>query len=153
MDHRILLLGLTLSLLLSDSPSSSRPGSIPPSAIQVNLINLATFLGLSATLLAVLQYAPQIYKTYRSKLVGALSVGTMVIQVPGSVLFVASIALREGTDWTSWLAYAVTGGMQGCLLVSEVCQSLSGNLSSRCTPWYCGWSSVMHLDGRSAADD
>lgn len=79
---------------------------------------LATFLGVTATLLAILQYAPQIYKTYKSRLVGALSLGTMAIQVPGSVLFVISLLLSPGTNWTSWLAYAVTGGMQGALLVS-----------------------------------
>lgn len=79
---------------------------------------LAIFLGLSGTALAILQYAPQIYKTYNAKLVGALSLGTMAIQVPGSVLFVISIAVREGTNWTSWIPYAVTGAMQGGLLVS-----------------------------------
>ncbi|ODO06106.1 hypothetical protein L198_01338 [Cryptococcus wingfieldii CBS 7118] len=90
------------------------PPTTPPHPL---LRSLATFLGVSATLLAILQYAPQIYQTYNSKLVGALSIGTMVIQVPGSVLFVLSLVFREGTDWTSWLAYAVTGGMQGALLV------------------------------------
>lgn len=40
----------------------------------------------------------------------------MLIQVPGSILFVISIVLGEGTDWTSWIPYAVTGAMQGCLL-------------------------------------
>lgn len=80
------------------------------------LRRLATFCGLSATLLAILQYAPQIYKTYRSGLVGALSIGTMLIQVPGSILFVVSIMLGDGTDWTSWIPYAVTGAMQGVLL-------------------------------------
>jgi uncharacterized protein with PQ loop repeat len=80
--------------------------------------DFAIFLGLSGTLLAVLQYAPQIYKTYRAGLVGALSIGTMVIQVPGSVLFVLSIAIRPGVNWTSWIPYAVTGAMQGALLVS-----------------------------------
>lgn len=80
------------------------------------LRRLATFCGLSATLLAVLQYAPQIYKTYRSGLVGALSIGTMLIQVPGSILFVVSIMLGDGTDWTSWIPYAVTGAMQAVLL-------------------------------------
>lgn len=108
----MLLLLLSLALLLNLPPTT------PPHPL---LIDLATFLGVSATILAVLQYAPQIYKTYQAKLVGALSIGTMVIQVPGSVLFVLSIALREGTDWTSWLAFAVTGGMQGILLVSTVC--------------------------------
>ena len=91
------------------------PSLSPPHPL---LRYLATFLGVSATLLAILQYAPQIHKTYRSRLVGALSLGTMAIQVPGSVLFVLSLVLRSGTDWTSWLAYAVTGLMQGALLVS-----------------------------------
>jgi uncharacterized protein with PQ loop repeat len=107
--NSLLLLTLSLALLLY-LPSQSPPHPL--------LRSLATFLGISATLLAILQYAPQIYKTYTAGLVGALSLGTMIIQVPGSVLFVLSLVFREGTDWTSWLAYAVTGGMQGTLLVS-----------------------------------
>ena len=91
------------------------PPTVPPHPL---LRYLAIFLGISATILSVLQYAPQLYKTFHAKLVGALSIGTMVIQVPGSVLFVTSIVLREGTDWTSWLAYAAAGMMQGALLVS-----------------------------------
>ncbi|TYJ52047.1 hypothetical protein B9479_007348 [Cryptococcus floricola] len=105
-DGLLLLVSLASLLVL--------PPTTPPHPL---LRSLATFLGVSATLLAILQYAPQIYQTYNSKLVGALSIGTMVIQVPGSVLFVLSLVFREGTDWTSWLAYAVTGGMQGALLV------------------------------------
>ena len=105
--HVILLSLLSLTLLVT------LPTSHPV------LRHLALFLGISATLLAVLQYAPQIHKTYTSGLVGALSIGTMVIQVPGSVLFVVSLVLRPGTDWTSWLAYAVSGAMQGALLVSR----------------------------------
>lgn len=104
-----LLLLLSLALLFILAPTQ------PPHRL---LSYLATFLGVSATILAVLQYAPQIYKTYTARLVGALSLGTMAIQVPGSVLFVLSLALSPGTDWTSWLAYAVTGLMQGALLVS-----------------------------------
>lgn len=108
-DSSGLLLLLSLGLLFVLPPTT------PPHPF---LSYLATFLGVSATLLAVLQYAPQIYKTYKAGLVGALSLGTMAIQVPGSVLFVVSLVLRPGTDWTSWLAYAVTGAMQGALLVS-----------------------------------
>jgi len=106
--HLVLLTLLSLTLLLTLPPTS------PPHPL---LIYLTTFLGVSATMLAVLQYGPQIYKTYRAGLVGALSLGTMFLQVPGSVLFVISIALAPGTDWTSWMAYAVTGFMQGTLLV------------------------------------
>jgi hypothetical protein len=58
-------------------------------------------------------------KTYRAKLVGALSLGTMTIQCPGAVIFILALAGREGVNWTSWLPYAVTAGMQGALLVSQ----------------------------------
>ncbi|KAK1922577.1 hypothetical protein DB88DRAFT_512096 [Papiliotrema laurentii] len=110
----VVALHLGLLLLLSFALLYLLPPTSPPHPL---LSYLATFLGVSATLLAVLQYAPQIYKTYRAKLVGALSLGTMAIQVPGSVLFVVSLVVRPGTNWTSWLAYAVTGLMQGALLV------------------------------------
>ncbi|ORX39132.1 hypothetical protein BD324DRAFT_649221 [Kockovaella imperatae] len=110
----VIVLHVSLLLLLSLALLYTLPTTIPPHPL---LQYLATFLGVSATILAVLQYAPQIYRTYQSGLVGALSLGTMAIQVPGSVLFVVSLVLRPGTDWTSWLAYAITGLMQGMLLV------------------------------------
>jgi hypothetical protein len=77
----------------------------------------ARLLGTSSTVLAVTQYAPQLVRTYRARLVGALSIGTMLIQVPGSVLFVGSLVGREGVEWSTWASYAVTGGMQAALLV------------------------------------
>lgn len=49
----------------------------------------------------MVQYAPQLLHTYRTKLVGALSIPMMLIQTPGSILMITSIALREGTNWTS----------------------------------------------------
>jgi uncharacterized protein with PQ loop repeat len=54
----------------------------------------ATFLGVTSAGLAVIQYLPQLIKTYRMKLVGAISILTMCIQTPGAVLMVLSIALR-----------------------------------------------------------
>ncbi|OWZ39035.1 hypothetical protein J010_04155 [Cryptococcus neoformans] len=110
----VVALHLGLLLLISLALLVYLPPTVPPHPL---LRLLATFLGLSATILAVLQYAPQIHKTYKARLVGALSLGTMAIQVPGSVLFVLSLVFRPGTNWTSWLAYAVTGAMQGALLV------------------------------------
>lgn len=77
----------------------------------------AVFLGVSSSGLAVVQYLPQLLKTYRLKLVGAISIPMMCIQTPGAVLMVLSIALRQGTDWTSWITYATAGVMQGSLLV------------------------------------
>ncbi|KAH9848035.1 hypothetical protein C2E23DRAFT_845953 [Lenzites betulinus] len=77
----------------------------------------ATFLGVSSAILATLQYAPQIAHTFRLKLVGALSIPMMLLQTPGAILMVLSIALRPGTNWTTWITYAVAGIMQGILLV------------------------------------
>jgi len=85
----------------------------------VSLDQLAIFLGISGTILAVLQYAPQIYMTYNAGLIGALSLSTMAIQVPGTVLFVISIAVTPGTNWTSWIPFAVSGAMQAALLVNH----------------------------------
>ncbi|KAF8297792.1 hypothetical protein DL93DRAFT_2234069 [Clavulina sp. PMI_390] len=76
-----------------------------------------TFLGLSAAGLSSAQYLPQIKKTWDLKLVGSLSIVTMCIQSPGAVLMCTSIAIRPGTNWTSWLTYAAAGILQGCLLV------------------------------------
>ncbi|KAI0694120.1 hypothetical protein BC835DRAFT_1415497 [Cytidiella melzeri] len=77
----------------------------------------ATFLGVSSTLLAALQYLPQIVHTYRHKLVGALSIPMMLIQTPGAILMVTSIVVRPGTNWTTWSPYAAAGILQGILLV------------------------------------
>lgn len=46
----------------------------------------------------------------------------MIIQVPGAVLFILSLAFRPGVDWTSWMPYAVTAAMQFVLLVSDCFQ-------------------------------
>jgi len=76
----------------------------------------ATFLGVSSAGLAVIQYLPQLVKTYRIKVVGAISILMMCIQTPGAILMVLNIILRPGTNWTSWITYATAGVMQGSLL-------------------------------------
>lgn len=77
----------------------------------------ATFLGVLSTILALFQYIPQITRTWRRKLVGSLSVPMMCIQTPGSFVFVYSLYVRPGVDWTSWGVYLLTGVLQGALLV------------------------------------
>ena len=70
--------------------------SAPDPTYATHQISLwATFLGVSSALLAALQYAPQIVHTYRMKLVGALSIKMMLIQSPGALFMVLSIALRS----------------------------------------------------------
>ncbi|KAG1835484.1 hypothetical protein EV424DRAFT_1531350 [Suillus variegatus] len=62
----------------------------------------ATLLGVSSALLAAIQYAPQLSRTYHSKLVGALSIPMMIIQSPGAFVMSISLALRPGINWTTW---------------------------------------------------
>lgn len=90
-----LFLFVTTVYLLSTS-TLTPDGALPPL-----ISSWATFLGVSSALLATVQYAPQLLHTYRLKLVGALSIHMMLIQTPGGVLMVTSIALRKGTNWTS----------------------------------------------------
>ncbi|KAG6887193.1 hypothetical protein C0995_000513 [Termitomyces sp. Mi166 len=103
---------ITSFFLLLTVPTSPAPDAPLPDI----LAKWATFLGVSSALLAAIQYAPQLIHTYRAKIVGALSIPMMCIQSPGAVLMVLSIALRPGTNWTSWITFAVSGIMQGSLL-------------------------------------
>ncbi|KAK7678036.1 hypothetical protein QCA50_018977 [Cerrena zonata] len=110
--HLSLTIFITFLLLLT-TPSYPSPA---PSHSDAQIQIWATFLGVTSALLAALQYAPQLVHTYKSKLVGALSIKMMCIQSPGALLMVLSIALRPGTNWTTWLPYAVAGALQATLL-------------------------------------
>jgi len=111
--HIVLITFITFSLLITTPLPPSTIGAPLPPHIEL----WATFLGVASAGLAAIQYAPQIIHTYRMKLVGALSIPMMCIQSPGAVLMILSVALRPGTNWTSWITFAVAGIMQGTLLV------------------------------------
>ncbi|KAG2159237.1 uncharacterized protein EDB93DRAFT_1114541 [Suillus bovinus] len=108
--HLVLITTVTFFLLFT---RIQEPGGDVPRQISL----WATFLGVSSALLAAIQYAPQLLRTYRSKLVGALSIPMMILQSPGAFIMSVSIGLRPGTNWTSWAMYAVSGIMQSALLV------------------------------------
>ncbi|KAF1362850.1 PQ loop repeat protein-like protein [Lizonia empirigonia] len=77
----------------------------------------ANFLGLLATVLAAVQYIPQIITTWRLQEAGSLSVLMMCIQTPGSFVFAASLYARLGSaGWSAWGLFIFTGCLQGCLL-------------------------------------
>ncbi|KAG0172051.1 hypothetical protein DFQ28_010086 [Apophysomyces sp. BC1034] len=76
----------------------------------------AAFLGVLSMILAALQYLPQLWKTWKRKTVGALSIPMMCLQTPGTALFVYSLMVRPGTNWTAWITYMITGILQGMLL-------------------------------------
>jgi len=79
--------------------------------------NWANLLGSVSGLLAMVQYVPQIWYTYRLGDVKSLSVVTMLIQVPGAFLFAFSLWQRVGWEgWSTWLVYIITAVLQGVLL-------------------------------------
>ncbi|BGO89831.1 hypothetical protein NBRC10512_005600 [Rhodotorula toruloides] len=77
----------------------------------------ATTLGLVSVALGCAQYAPQLVHTARRRLVGSLSIPMMMLQTPGSFVFVYTLAIRPGVNFTGWATYFVTGVLQGTLLV------------------------------------
>ncbi|KAJ3796727.1 hypothetical protein GGU11DRAFT_745846 [Lentinula aff. detonsa] len=128
----LLIISITTGFLLATFPPSPSPSPFPsPDPIPTpspddntmshSVTQWATFLGVSSAFLAAIQYIPQIVHTFRHKVVGALSIPMMCIQTPGAVLMILSIALRPGTNWTSWATFAVAGVMQGTLLVMCIC--------------------------------
>lgn len=77
----------------------------------------ANILGVTATLLAGVQFIPQLFTTWRLQAVGSLSIPTMCIQTPGSFVFAGSLAKRLGSSgWSTWGIYLITGCLQGGLL-------------------------------------
>jgi hypothetical protein len=77
----------------------------------------ANILGIMATVLAAIQYLPQIWMTWHLKHVGSLSIPMMLIQTPGSFVWSGSLAARLGVEgWSTWGVFLVTGCLQGCLL-------------------------------------
>lgn len=82
------------------------------------LQNWANFLGIFSTVLAAIQYFPQIYTTWLIKRVASLSIPMMCIQTPGSFVWAASLAARLGpSGWSAWGVYCMTGVLQGTLLI------------------------------------
>lgn len=81
----------------------------------------ANILGIMGSVLASIQYLPQIYTTWDKKSIGSFSIPMMCIQTPGSFVFAASLAVRLGKGgWSAWTVYLVTGFLQGILLVMAI---------------------------------
>lgn len=81
----------------------------------------ANFLGLLATVLAAVQYIPQIFMTWKLQETGSLSIPMMCIQTPGSFVFAASLYVRLGpAGWSAWGLYIFGGILQGILLAMGI---------------------------------
>jgi len=105
----LLNLALTLALTLSHTPTTP----------------FANTLGIVSSVLATIQFIPQIYTTYHLKHVGALSIPMMLIQCPGSFLFAFSLYMQDGVNLSSYLSYLCSGSLQFVLLVLAIYYSLA----------------------------
>lgn len=76
----------------------------------------AHVLGVTASLLAMCQYVPQIVYTARARLVRSMSIPMMCIQVPGSALFVYTLGSNVGVTWSTLLPYIIAAALQATLL-------------------------------------
>jgi len=108
--HLIAVCVLTFYFSITSYPTH------PNTSVSPQLTSWANFLGIQSMVLASLQYIPQLYTTWSLKHVGSLSIPMMCIQTPGSFVWAVSLASREGTKWSSWITYVVTGVLQGALL-------------------------------------
>lgn len=80
----------------------------------------ADILGVVGAILSAIQYFPQIYTTLHLQHAGSLSIPMMCMQTPGGFAWSASLALREGTKWSSWLPYFTAAFLQAVLLAIAV---------------------------------
>jgi len=92
----------------------------------------ANVLGVQATVLAAIQYLPQIWTTYHLGYVGSLSIPMMLIQTPGSFVWAGSLAARFGIKgWSAWGIYLITGCLQGCLLAMGIAFEVKAKLATQ----------------------
>ncbi|KAL4873449.1 hypothetical protein BDV12DRAFT_159998 [Aspergillus spectabilis] len=104
--HAVIMLIVTLAV-----------GFRKPSSLQ----SWSNFCGITAAILASIQYFPQIYTTLRLRCVGSLSIPMMCIQTPGALVWAGSLAARMGSEgWSTWGIMIVTAFLQGTLLVLAV---------------------------------
>lgn len=97
-----------------------------------HLQSWANILGILSTILASIQYFPQIWTTYRLRRAGSLSIPMMCIQTPGSFVWAGSLAARlGGKGWSAWGVYVVTGCLQGVLLVMAILFEISAKKGKR----------------------
>lgn len=81
---------------------------------------VADSFGILGSILAAIQYFPQIYTTLHIQHAGSLSIPMMCMQTPGGFAWSFSLAIREGTKWSSWMPYFTAAFLQGILLAIAV---------------------------------
>lgn len=77
----------------------------------------ADISGVISTFLAIIQYIPQLFTTYKIKHAGSLSIPMMLLQTPGGYIWSLSLFLQPNSKWSSWLPYFAAANLQLVLLL------------------------------------
>jgi len=73
-------------------------------------------LGLVATCATIIQWTPQIWKTWNAKDIGNLSIAMLLLQTPGSFLVVIFQGILNHENISTWMPFFLTGIQQSVLL-------------------------------------
>lgn len=76
----------------------------------------ATTLGVLSAIFSLVQYVPQLYKTWKTRQIGSLSVPALIIQTPGSFLVCYSLMRRPTSNVTTWIGMLISAALQALLL-------------------------------------
>ncbi|PRT53715.1 Uncharacterized protein C4C5.03 [Wickerhamiella sorbophila] len=77
---------------------------------------LAYLCGLAAAGVGLVQYIPQLMTTYTLKHAGTLSLLTLLIQIPGGMIWSFSLAVRGEVNWSIWMPIMLSAILQVILL-------------------------------------
>eukprot|EP01136_Pigoraptor_vietnamica_P002794 Opistho-1_new@31226 len=103
-------LSITFSVILA-----SMVGTLGGTSKQVH--DYGVTLGIFSVAAVLLQYLPQLYKTFKRKDAGSFSIPMMMIQTPGTFVWTYFLASGNDASVTTWLPYLTTACLQGSLLV------------------------------------
>jgi len=73
-------------------------------------------MGIVSTVMTFIQWAPQIYSTFRSKSVGSFSILMLLIQAPGSFVIIYFLIFVSHESISTWLSYVSAATQQLILL-------------------------------------
>lgn len=82
-----------------------------------NLTPFADLLGLVSTTMALIQFFPQLIKTYNIKHAGTLSIPSMLIQTPGGFFWSYSMYSQPNSNWSTYLPFLTSAFLQATLLI------------------------------------
>lgn len=75
--------------------------------------------GVACTIMSFVQYLPQLWTTWQTQYVGALSALMLAIQSPGSYYFAYTISQKKGTDISAWSSFFISATFQ--LVLCTMC--------------------------------